>query len=73
MTALDGTGLRALEDLAERTRASGRTVIFCGAREQPRAMMQQAGFSKHVGAENICPHAEAALIRAADVHGAQPA
>jgi len=73
MTALDGTGLRALEDLAERTRASGRTVIFCGAREQPRAMMQQSGFSNHVGAENICPHAEAALIRAADVHGAQSA
>jgi SulP family sulfate permease len=73
MTALDGTGLRALEDLAERTRASGRTAIFCGAREQPRAMMRQARFMDQVGADNLCPHAEAALLRAAQVHVALPA
>src|ERR1043165_828366 len=40
MTALDATGLRALEDVATRVRASGRTAIFCGAREQPRAVMR---------------------------------
>ena len=42
-------------------RASGRTAVFCGAREQPRAVMHQAQFVEHVGATNVCPHVEAAL------------
>ena len=69
MTALDATGLRALEDIAERTKASGRTAIFCGAREQPRALMQQSGFATHVGADNVTPHVAAALERARKVKG----
>jgi len=68
MTALDATGLRALEDIADRTRATGRTAIFCGAREQPRALMRQSGFAEHVGPENVTPHVEAALRRAEDIH-----
>jgi SulP family sulfate permease len=67
MTALDATGLKALEDVAARVRASGRTAVFCGAREQPRAVMHQAHFVEHVGAENLCPHVDAALARAADL------
>ena len=70
MTALDATGLRALEDVADRIRQSGRTALFCGAREQPRALMRQSGFAAHVGAGNICPHVQAALQRAADLHHA---
>ncbi len=31
MTAIDATGLQALEDLAEKCRAAGRTLILCGA------------------------------------------
>src|SRR6185503_12845688 len=70
MTALDATGLRALEELATRVRASGRTAIFCGAREQPRAVMRQPRFTEHVGAENVCPSVDAALTRAARVRHA---
>ena len=68
MTALDATGLRALEDVAGRVRESGRTAVFCGAREQPRAVMRQAHFADHVGAENVCAHVDAALKRAAEIH-----
>jgi SulP family sulfate permease len=68
MTAVDATGLRALEDLAGRLRDSGRTAIFCGAREQPRAVMDQAHFADIVGADNICPHISAALDRARQIH-----
>ncbi len=39
MTAVDATGLRALEGIALRLRDSGRAAIFRGAREQPRAVM----------------------------------
>jgi len=64
MTAVDATGLRALEDVALRLRASGRTAIFCGAREQPRAVMAQAGFPAIVGPDNVCASIDAALARA---------
>jgi len=67
MTALDATGLRALEDVADRTRASGRTAVFCGAREQPRGLMRRSGFADHVGAENVTPHVQAALERASQI------
>ena len=35
MTALDATGLFALEEVARTLKASGRELILCGAREQP--------------------------------------
>jgi sulfate permease, SulP family len=64
MTAIDATGLRALEDVAIGLRESGRTAVFCGAREQPTAVMQQAGFEAVVGSENVCPDITNALKRA---------
>jgi SulP family sulfate permease len=71
MTAIDGTGLRAFEDLADRLRASGRTLLLCGAREQPAAVMRQAQFPRHIGEPNLCPNIEAALTRAAELHGSR--
>jgi SulP family sulfate permease len=68
MTAIDGTGLRALEDLNEALQQSGRTLLLCGAREQPRKLMAQAEFDRHVGAENICDNIQHALERARDVY-----
>ena len=64
MTAIDATGLKVLEDLADKLHNSGRALIFCGALPQPRRLMAQAGFKRHVGKENICANIEAALQRA---------
>jgi SulP family sulfate permease len=64
MTAIDATGLHALEHLADRVHATGRGLILCGAREQPQRLMQQSEFEQHVGAENICPNVTEALARA---------
>jgi SulP family sulfate permease len=68
MTAIDATGLHALERLADRLHASGRALILCGAREQPRRLLEQAEFLRHIGIENIAPHVEAALRRADEIH-----
>jgi SulP family sulfate permease len=65
MTAIDATGLRVLEELATKLHHSGRVLLFCGALPQPLKLMQQAGFDKHVGANNICANIETALTRAA--------
>jgi SulP family sulfate permease len=73
MTAIDATGLQALENLAEALHDSGRTLVLCGAREQPAMMMQAAEFHQQVGERNICPNIEAALQRAAEIHRASAA
>ena len=71
MTAIDATGLHALEVLCDRLKKSGRTMLLCGARRQPAAFLSQAEFVHHVGEENIFPHVEAALRRAAEIRIAQ--
>lgn len=73
MTAIDGTGLRGLEDLADLLRQSGRTLIVCGAHDQPAAVIKQAQFHAHLGDENICPNIAAALRRAEELHAAKAA
>jgi len=67
MTALDGTGLRAIQDFADALRTTGRTLLLCGALPQPAELMNEAEFHRHVGAENILPHVEAALKRASEI------
>ncbi len=64
MTAMDATGLFALEEVAKQLHASGRTLILCGAREQPAQLIHQAEFEEVIGSENICSNVEEALRRA---------
>ncbi len=68
MTAIDATGLHALETLCDRLRKSGRTLLLCGARLQPAKFLESAEFVHHIGRENIQPHVQAALTRAASIH-----
>jgi SulP family sulfate permease len=68
MTALDATGLFALEEVAKNLHASKRTLILCGAREQPARLIHQGEFEQVIGAENICENVQAALQRAEEVY-----
>lgn len=68
MTAIDATGLQALEKLADQVHASGRELILCGAREQPARLMGQSEFEEHVGSENICASIADALARANNIY-----
>jgi SulP family sulfate permease len=71
MTVIDATGLLAFQDLAGAMHASGRTLLFCGAREQPRKLMDRAGFAEVVGRQNICDNVLEALARAKAVYEAR--
>src|ERR1700730_12102715 len=64
MTAIDATGLQALEELADAVHEFGRRLILCGARDQPARGVHQAEFEQHVGSGNICPSIADALERA---------
>jgi len=68
MTALDATGLFAIEEVARTLQATNRILILCGAREQPASLIHQAEFEEVVGAQNICDNVQSALHRARDVH-----
>ena len=68
MTALDATGLFALEEVAKQLQASKRTLILCGAREQPATLIHQAEFEHFLGPENICENVQDALRRAEEVY-----
>jgi SulP family sulfate permease len=67
MTAIDATGLFALEEIAKQLHATKRTLILCGAREQPAQLIHQAEFEEVVGRENICANVQEALRRAEEV------
>jgi len=67
MTAIDATGLFALEQVARELHATGRTLILCGARQQPAELIHKAEFEEVVGPENICANVQEALRRAEEV------
>ena len=68
MTALDATGLHAIESFHEKVQQSGRTMLLCGARKQPAKLIEQSKFYQHIGAKNVLPHVDAALVRARELH-----
>ena len=68
MTALDATGLFAIEEIAKQLHATKRTLILCGAREQPAQLIHQAEFAEVIGEENICENVQDALRRAEEVY-----
>jgi SulP family sulfate permease len=67
MTAIDATGLHALEDIADRLHAAGKQLILCGIRNQPSRLLDQAGFHEHIGANNIHPTLVQAIARANEI------
>ena len=67
MTAIDATGIAALQELAEILQKNGRSMLVCGARPQPADLMREAGFDRHIGAPNICGNIEEALKRAEQI------
>lgn len=70
MTAIDATGLKAIEEFADKLQASGRTLLLCGALSQPAHAMDEVEFHRHVGGQNIVPNVNAALTRAREVYEA---
>ena len=73
MTAIDATGIHAIETFAKRLHESGRALILCGAMQQPSKLLHGARFLDCVGRENIMPNVQAALDRAQEVHVSQEA
>ena len=67
MTALDATGLHALEELSKRLHKAGKTLLLCGAPEQPAEIIARSGLPERIGPENVLPNIQMALARAREV------
>lgn len=67
MSAIDSTGLGAIEEIAERLRGAGRQLLLCGAKEQPSRLIHQNVFVEKIGTENICENIQQALDRATQI------
>lgn len=72
MTAIDATGIHAIETFAKRLRISGRTLILCGAMQQPSRLLRGSRFVDQLGPENIAPNIQAALDRAQQIQASAP-
>jgi SulP family sulfate permease len=73
MTAIDATGIHAIESFAKRLHESGRALLLCGAMQQPSKLLQGARFVERVGRENVMPNIQAALDRAEEIHSGSTA
>ncbi|MCR5322662.1 MAG: STAS domain-containing protein [Lachnospiraceae bacterium] len=62
--AIDATAMQSLESLVDRCAKQNVTVVFSHVNDQPRSVMEKDGLVQKVGAENFCPHIDAALERA---------
>lgn len=67
MTALDATGIHALEGFSERLQKAGKALLLCGARDQPSQLLARSDFLERVGPENVLPNVQAALDRAREI------
>jgi SulP family sulfate permease len=69
MTALDATGIHAIEQFSKRLSKAGKTLLLCGARDQPSRLISHSDFLQHIGPENVLPNVQEALIRAIELEG----
>lgn len=67
VTAMDATGLNALESVVERMRHRHGTVILSGIHQQPLQMLRKAGFIDMIGRGNFCATFDDALSRARSI------
>jgi SulP family sulfate permease len=68
MTAIDATGLYAIEQFYEKLHESGRTLLLCGTRGQPKRFIITSKLPRLIGARNILPNIRSALHRSEAIH-----
>ncbi len=64
VSAIDATAMHSLEELYNKYDKKGIKIILSHVNEQPRLVMDKAGFSEKIGAGNFCSHIDEALERA---------
>lgn len=61
VNAIDATAMHSLTELLEKCEKKGIRIILSHVNEQPKKVMDKAGFSERIGVENFCAHIDEAL------------
>ena len=61
VNAIDATAMHSLTELLDKCEGRGIRVILSHVNEQPKKVMDKAGFTARIGAENFCSHIDEAL------------
>lgn len=64
VSTIDATALHSLETLLDDCKKKNIQIILSHVNEQPRSVMDKAGFTQIIGEENFCAHIDDALARA---------
>lgn len=67
VNALDATAMHSMEQLYDMCEKKKIQMILSHVNEQPKSVMDKAGFSKKVGEKNFCAHIDDALARAKEI------
>src|SRR5262245_50289947 len=70
--AIDATGLRALEDLLDKTRRDGTVLVLSGVHAQPLVALERSGLLERIGEDNVHGNIREALAHARRLVGAAP-
>lgn len=73
VSAMDATGLHALESIVKRMQRHGGAVILSGIHRQPLEMLRRADFVRVIGRENLCATFDDSLERAKQLLASQTA
>ena len=70
---VDTTGLETLDVLRKSLARRGCALILCDVNDQPRSLMQRAGFAEDLGAENMLADIPSAMVQASRLRAGQSA
>lgn len=68
VNALDATAMHSMEQLYDMCEKKKIQMILSHVNEQPKSVMDKAGFSQKVGEKNFCAHIDDALARAKEIN-----
>ncbi len=67
--AIDGTGIHALEEVYHESIKKGTQLILSGVHTQPLMVLEQSGFLKIIGEQNVLGNIDDSLDRAREILG----
>lgn len=72
LATIDATGIRALEDVLDKSRREGCSLILSGLSAEVEKILQESGFLERLDANSYFPIFDAALQRARELYDALP-
>ncbi len=66
--AMDVTALNSLKKLQAKCKKNHIQLVLSHVQEQPYSVMEKAGFTEEIGADNLCNHIDDALVRAENIN-----